>query len=605
MLDSLRKKQKVIVYVVAIAFILGLAGTGGYFGIRGLIEGTLFSGAFMGKVNGTKITPQMYSQKIQEITQRYQDQGQQVDDRMRSQIEYSAWEELVNEALWNQQVKKNRIKVSEAEIKNAMENDIPQDILQNENLQTNGVFDRKKYFEALNNIPEFKVQLYNYMKVYLPRKKLQDKIKSQAGINADSLKAEYAKDNDTVTGKAIWFDFNQADSVYVSDAEIKKYYEDNKDKEFQKGPASRLKYISFEIKPSDQDYNDIKLDIDDIYNRLTKKSENFAELALEYSEDPGSGQQGGSLGTFGKGQMVPEFDAVAFALKVGEISKPFQTQFGWHIVKCDSILSTIPGEEKIGASHILFSVKTSERTRNQLRQQAEAAAKLIKKKGIDVATKELKLEVTTSPWLAHDKESMETIGQHAGLYQFMKNKKAGSVSEAFLVNMGGQEKIVVAQVDANEKTYYEDFETKKLQIKYDLEKKKKVADVKAKAESFVRRVPQSDWLRVAEAEGWKIIDLAGHKMKAYIPTVNAINEDFSKAALALNSGEYSQLITTKEGPFVIYAETRNKPDFKAFNQDKAKQDELRKRLEDAAFNRWWQQLRKDSKIIDNRYKYGY
>ncbi len=605
MLDSLRKKQKLIVYIVAITFILGLAGTGGYFGIRGLIEGTLFSGNFLGKVNGTEISAQMYSQKIQEITERYQQQGQQVDDRMLSQVQYSAWEELVNEALWTQQVKKHRIKVSEAEIKNAMENDIPQDILQNQNLQTNGVFDKKKFFDALNNIPEFKVQLYNYMKVYLPRKKLQDKIKKEANITADSLKAEYIKDTDSVTGKAIWFDYNLADSVYVSDSEVKKYYEDNKTKEFQKGPASRLKYVTFEVKPSDQDFNDVKLDIDDIYNRLTKKGENFAELAVEYSEDPGSGQQGGSLGAFGKGQMVPEFDAVAFKLKVGEISKPFKTQFGWHIVKCDSIISTTPGEEKIGASHILFAVKTSDATKNRINEQAEAARKLIAKKGIEKAAKELKLEVTTSPWLSHDSENMEGIGQNAGLYQFMKKRKAGSVSNVFLLKSGGTEKVIVAQIADNEKTYFEDFETKKLQIKYDLEKKKKIAQIKVKAEDFVKRVPKENYLRAATAEGWKVIDLAGHKNKAYIPTVNATNEDFSKAALALKTGEYSPLVTTKEGSFLIYAEKRDKPDLKAFAKDKAKQDELRKRLEDAAFNRYWQQLRKDSKIIDNRYKYGY
>ncbi|HOZ01036.1 MAG TPA: peptidylprolyl isomerase [Candidatus Syntrophosphaera sp.] len=605
MLDSLRKQQKLIVYIVSIAFIVGLAGTGGYFGIRSLIEGTLFSGQFLAKVNGSKISLADFNKKIQEVTERYQQQGQQVDERMQSQIQYSAWDELVNEALWNQQVKKNHIKVTEAEIKNAMENDIPQEIMQNQNLQTNGVFDKAKYFNALNNIPEFKLQLYDYMKTYLPRKKVQDKIKAEAKINADSLKAEYVKDTDSVTGKAIWFDFNRADSVYVPDADVKKYYEANKDKEFKKGPASKIKYVGWDIKPSDQDYNDVKLDIDDIYTRLTKKGENFTQLALDYSEDPGSAKQGGSLGSFGKGQMVPEFDAVAFKMKVGEISKPFKTQFGWHIVRVDSILSTKPGEEKVAASHILFSVKTSDATKNQLQQKAQDAAKLIKRKGIDKAAKELKLDVTTSPWLAHDKESMETIGQNPALFQFMKKKKAGSVSDVIKLSAGGQDKFIVAQVTDNAKTYYEDFEAKKLQIKYDLEKQKKVANVKAKAEEFIKRVPKENYFRAAEAEGWKIIDLAGHKNKAYIPTVNAISEEFSKAALALKSGEYSGLVTTKEGPFVIFAEKRDKPDLKAFAKDKAKQDELRKRLEDAAFNRWWQQLRKDAKIIDNRYKYGY
>ncbi len=58
----------------------------------------------------------------------------------------------------------------------------------------------------------------------------------------------------------------------------------------------------------------------------------FAKIAKEKSECP-SKQNGGDLGYFGKGMMVPEFEKAAFALKVGEISKPVQTQFGWHVIK--------------------------------------------------------------------------------------------------------------------------------------------------------------------------------------------------------------------------------------------------------------------------------
>jgi len=63
--------------------------------------------------------------------------------------------------------------------------------------------------------------------------------------------------------------------------------------------------------------------------------EDFAQLAKENSGDAGSKTQGGMLGYFGKGQMVPQFEEAAFALKKGEVSKPVQSQFGWHVIKVE------------------------------------------------------------------------------------------------------------------------------------------------------------------------------------------------------------------------------------------------------------------------------
>jgi peptidyl-prolyl cis-trans isomerase C len=72
----------------------------------------------------------------------------------------------------------------------------------------------------------------------------------------------------------------------------------------------------------------------EVYEKLAHGSD-FAQLAREYSKDPGSKDQGGDLGFFGRGQMVPQFEEAAFRLKKGEVSEPFQSQFGWHIVRLD------------------------------------------------------------------------------------------------------------------------------------------------------------------------------------------------------------------------------------------------------------------------------
>lgn len=69
-----------------------------------------------------------------------------------------------------------------------------------------------------------------------------------------------------------------------------------------------------------------------VIDRLNK-GEDFGKLAAELSKDTGSGAKGGDLGWFGHGVMVKEFEDAAFALKVGEISQPIKSQFGFHIIQ--------------------------------------------------------------------------------------------------------------------------------------------------------------------------------------------------------------------------------------------------------------------------------
>ena len=80
--------------------------------------------------------------------------------------------------------------------------------------------------------------------------------------------------------------------------------------------------------------DEAKKKIDDIYENIKSGKVKFADAAVQYS-NCSSGQSGGSLGEFTKGMMVKAFEDVAFSLDVEEMSEPFESEFGFHIVKRD------------------------------------------------------------------------------------------------------------------------------------------------------------------------------------------------------------------------------------------------------------------------------
>lgn len=111
------------------------------------------------------------------------------------------------------------------------------------------------------------------------------------------------------------------DEVTVLDEEVLKYYNENQ--EAFKEPANvTAKHILID---SEELAKEIKEKI--ALNELT-----FEEAAAKYSSCP-SKEQGGNLGSFSKGMMVPEFEEVAFVLPIGEVSEPVKTQFGYHLIQ--------------------------------------------------------------------------------------------------------------------------------------------------------------------------------------------------------------------------------------------------------------------------------
>ncbi|MBU3158145.1 peptidylprolyl isomerase [Clostridium estertheticum] len=115
---------------------------------------------------------------------------------------------------------------------------------------------------------------------------------------------------------------NIMSDINITEEELENYYKENIQM-FKSEETASAKHILVDTL---EQMKEIKLEI--------TNGMSFEEAAKKYSKCP-SAAQGGSLGSFTRGRMVPEFEKVAFELKVGEISEPVKTQFGYHLIQLD------------------------------------------------------------------------------------------------------------------------------------------------------------------------------------------------------------------------------------------------------------------------------
>jgi len=126
-----------------------------------------------------------------------------------------------------------------------------------------------------------------------------------------------------------------AQKITVSDDELKSYYDSHKD-EFKTQEMVKARHILVRVENSASDDEKKKAkDKAEMYLKKIKDGEDFAKLASDFSDDPGSKAKGGDLGFFPRGRMVKPFEDAAFSLKPGETSGIVETQFGFHIIKVE------------------------------------------------------------------------------------------------------------------------------------------------------------------------------------------------------------------------------------------------------------------------------
>jgi peptidyl-prolyl cis-trans isomerase C len=171
-----------------------------------------------------------------------------------------------------------------------------------------------------------------------------------------------------------------ADVAAPTDEAVKNFYDENEER-FKAPESVKARHILVSIEGADTEeaLAEKKSKADDIRKQvLEAKGANFEDLAKTMSDGP-SGPRGGDLGEFGRGQMVPEFDAVVFTMKPGEVSEVVKTQFGYHVIKVDEVneARTLPYDEvKEQLSEQMLNEEKSEKLRSYV-EELRSKAKIV------------------------------------------------------------------------------------------------------------------------------------------------------------------------------------------------------------------------------------
>ncbi|MBN1948486.1 MAG: peptidylprolyl isomerase, partial [Candidatus Cloacimonetes bacterium] len=506
MLQGLRKNAKIVIYIVAAVFILSMA-------IGGL-TGMFISRPYVARIANRKIHYEEYSEMLKNAYTNYMQQNpeSEIDDAVMKQINTETWTQMVASILYNNEIKRLKIKVTDADVLDKLKNP-PEDIRAIDEFKTNGVFDYDKYQTLLLQNPDFAYYLEDRFRGSLPYEKLFNVIKSQVNISEEDVRQEYYDMNNKADAKIIFFDPQKIEIGEITEEDQKIYYEEHKE-DYKREPASKLKFIRVKLQPSESDISLFRAKADSIYNELINGLD-FAEAARLYSDDPG-GANGGDLGYFARGRMVKEFEEAAFSLKVGGLSEPVLSQFGWHIIKVDDRRLNDMGEEETKASHILIKTEASEATRENLVVIAQDIFEAIREKDIETVADDFGYTVTESREFQKDAKFISGIGQQEELVKFAFSSKVGKVHEPILMTNGDY---LVAQVSEKLGVHYQPFEEVKQTISRAIENERKLEAVYQKAEAFAASHESQEYLPAATRDGWEIIEATDITISKNLPKI--------------------------------------------------------------------------------------
>ena len=369
MLESIRAHSKgwvakLILTLITVPFAL--------FGIDAYLKDA-GAGASVAKVDGMKISVQEYRSAMQSLRDRLQQENPKDIGALDSpEVKQSVLDRLINTRLLNAEAVRGNFSVTNDQL--------AQFITTLPEFQQGGKFSQEVYDKLLSQNQMTPSQFENKMRGELLLQQIRDGIPglafmtpavenavlnvehqqrevtiaeiksadfiSQVKVDPSEVQAYYNKHKDKFkVPEQVKLEFVMMSAntlipkMQATEEEAKKFYDENASK-FQGNEQRHASHILIGVSAtaSPEAKAEAKKKAEQVLAEVKKNPAKFAELAKKYSQDPGSAEKGGDLGTFGRGAMVKPFEDAAFSMKAGDISGLVQSDFGYHIIKLNEIV---------------------------------------------------------------------------------------------------------------------------------------------------------------------------------------------------------------------------------------------------------------------------
>ncbi len=654
-MSFLRKKfiARILMFGVAVIFVI--ASVFIYSGVKGSSFGKKDIAL---KINGDVVTRQQYNNVVRsKIDKARSDYGDNFASMSRNMdFEQQATDELIQQYLLAQQVDAFHINISDREITKSIQ-ESPGSV---------------QIYQALYQQGNAASYL-NYLRGNMSMQRLVRMIYDLAVVTDAEVEQEYRKRNEKVKLKYIEFSNNDfRKQVEVTDEQIEKYYEENKEK-YRKNDQIDIEYLKIapktleksiqisdaeianyynqhkedefteeeEVKAShillkveadvsDEDEAKVKAKAEEVLAKVKAEGADFAELAKEYSDDPGSAKKGGDLGFFKRGRMVPEFETAAFdELQPGQISDLVESRFGFHIIKVEEkkpMHIKLLDEAKQDISKKLAAeeaVRRAKETADDLLYEYIDVFGLeegLKEASKSEEYKELSLNVNKTGLFSKDDSQIPTIGS-SWTYRDLTEKAFelpnGSISDVIEVKnySGDIQSYFIANVLNKKTAHIPELESVKDDVTDDIkdEEAKRLAFEAVQAllnkrtedeplDDLVKKyeLPEETTKKEMKVKETRLFTLSPD---GYISGIGRCREAMI-AAFAMNTGEVRGPFKGGNGSYIIQLVERQDFDPQKFQEDEKERVSIRRSLlqqkKSQIFQSWYEGIKAQAKIVINR-----